>query len=339
MEKEEKSHIIQLPNTTKWPKESAGSHMTTKVPVIDSETTLGTINRLVFNNITKFDAINYIYVVNKKGVLTGVLSMKEVFRRQGSSKVGKASKKVTVYVHPETDQERVIYLALRNNIKAIPIVDKEGVLLGVVPSDKILSILYHEAREDALHIAGIHKKEEQFDDILETPLITSYRYRVPWLILGMFGGLFAARIVGLFQTTLEQNLLLAAFIPLMVYISNAVAVQGQTILVRDISASDKIPYVKYIIRQGGVSFLIAITLSVLFFIISRLGFTLSFFVGFVAALAMLVSINVATFLGMLVPIILKRLKIDPALGSGPLSTILQDTMTIIIYFGVASVML
>lgn len=313
--------------------------MTTKIPVVDSETTLGTINRLVFSNITKFDTINYIYVVNKKGVLTGVLSIKEVFRRQESSKVGKASKKATVYVHPETDQERVIYLALRNNIKAIPVVNKEGVLLGVVPSDKILSILYHEAREDALHIAGIHKKEAQFDNILETPLITSYRYRVPWLILGMFGGLFAARIVGLFQTTLEQNLLLAAFIPLMVYISNAVAVQGQTILVRDISVSDKIPYVKYIIRQGGISFLIAITLSALFFIISRLGFTPSFFVGFVAALAMLVSINVATFLGMLVPIMLKRMKMDPALGSGPLSTILQDTMTIIIYFSVASLML
>ena len=138
-----------------------------------------------------------------------------------------------VTVRTSTDQERVAHLALKYNIKAVPVVSKDHTFLGVVPSDKILEILNREHTEDVLRFAGVRHKHSPVQDVLldQSPL-THVKSRLPWLVIGLLGGVLAAFVIGIFEETLAHELLLAAFIPAIVYMADAVGSQTQMLFVR-----------------------------------------------------------------------------------------------------------
>ncbi len=125
-------------------------------------------------------------------------------------------KKDIVVAHPTTHQEKVAILALKHNIKAIPVVDKENHLLGVVPSDIILDILHNENVEDALLTAGVDRFKDPARSIIEASAFLHFKKRFPWLILGLIGGMIAAFVVSGFEESLNVQIILAAFIPAIV---------------------------------------------------------------------------------------------------------------------------
>ncbi len=330
-----KSKINDVVDKIHWPKDTAGRKMTAKVPMVKLGETLDEVRAMLFDRAGEIETMNYVYVIDDNKKLLGVFSIKEIFKYPTDTSVRRIMKKVTIRVAPKMDQERVAYLALKHNLKAIPVVSEDNVLLGVVPSDKILAILNKEASEDIYHLAGVFRPEFCLGNCLEIPIIRSVRYRIPWLLIGLAGGILAAWIIGLFEASLKENLILAMFIPVIVYMSNAVGIQAQTLFIRDLAIHRKLAMRNYFLRQLIICGLVGVACSVLLFLIVSFGWA-SAHIGFVLAISMLVAVIVSAFFALFIPYLLNKFKSDPALGSGPFATIVQDILSIIIYFGIAS---
>ncbi len=323
----------------RWLANSAGRRMTHKVPTARLEDKLLDVHKRIERNIKQFETVHYVYVLDNIGKLTGVLSSKDLYTSSKTKKVKDVCKKQNlVMVKPWQHQERVAYLALRHNVKAVPVVDADHTFLGVIPSDEILRILYHETHEDLMRKAGIHAGHDPFDNVLTMSLWQSFKHRIPWLFIGLLGGIFAAQIIGFFEQTLEHHLILAAFIPLIVYMGGAVATQMETFIIRDIAVDHDLPFFRYVLKQLMVIFCIAALFSLSLFAIGSLLYGSPHLSGVLAA-SMFGAIVSSVFTGLLVPYLFHRLRMDPANASGPMATIIQDIMSIVIYFSVASMLL
>lgn len=310
--------------------------MTEKVPVVPPSSTLAETSSLISTHIKEFETIDYIYVVDASRKLLGVFSIKELYRSPPSTKVGVLYKKTPfVTVLPTSEQEEVGYLALKHNIKAIPVVDHANTFLGVIPNDTLISILYKELREDMLYMAGVHRAHLEFDNVLETPLPQTVAHRLPWLFIGLLGGLAAAHIIGYFENTLEENLVLAAFIPLVVYIADAVGTQLEAFTIRDFALFRKLNFGRYFLKQFFAVLVIAIILGVVLTVISSFLYR-NINVAVVLGVAVVGAILSALFSGLLVPYVFRKFKFDPANASGPVGTIIQDILSVLIYFAVAA---
>lgn len=323
-------------NNKKFPNESAGRKMVVAVPLSYPEERIFNVKKMLFEKMKELETINYIHVVNKEKKLVGVFSIKEIFRRSERTKIKEIMQKEIIKVRPYTDQERVAILALKNNLKSIPVVDKEGKFLGVVPSDIILDILHSENVEDFLKAAGIHSPLRK---ISKGSFLFLAKIRIPWLIFGLLGGIFAARIIGFFEAPLKAHFILAAFIPLIVYVSGAVSVQTQTLFIRSLTLNSQLEIKKYLLREIKTGFLIALVLGGLLSLLSVFLFNSPYFIGIILGVSLFLSILTTILIGVFIPWALQKLKKDPAIGSGPFGTIICDVLSLIIYFLVASLML
>lgn len=324
---------------TSFPKASAGNLMTNSVPTTLSENTIGSLEEYLLINTKTIKSINYVYVLSKTGVLKGVISIKEIFRQPKNKKVEEIMIKDLVVAHPHTRQERVAYLALKHNIKAIPVVDKENKFLGAVLNDDILRVIYLEAQEDISHFAGVqHHNNINIDDVTSLPLLVSLKHRLPWLIIGLLGGLLAAKVIGFFENTLAENIILAAFIPLVVYMASAVGTQVGFFIIRDLAINSKINFLVYTWRQLKIILLIGVMISLVVWGITWIFYS-DAMIAFVLAWAMFLAILSSIITGLFIPYAFSRLRLDPANASGPIATIIQDLMSVTIYLLVASSLL
>jgi magnesium transporter len=314
--------------------EAAGRKITTKIPLATKEQTISDVRTLLFEKTADFDTINYVYIVSKKGVLKGVFSIKDIFINPPETIIKDILKEKPIKAHLDDDQEKVAHIALKNNLKAIPVVDKNNHLLGVLPADQIHTILDNESKEDLLKLTGILGTE----DASSTPILLSFKNRIPWIVVGLLGGSVTASTISSFQDVLSNNIVLASFIPLIAYIANAVANQSQTLLIRDLARSKDIKFINYLVKQLTTTSLIALVCWILVLLITTLIWN-STYLGFVVGLAMSCAILTATFLGILIPNILKRYGLDPAVGSGPFATVIQDFLSVTIYFSIASTLI
>lgn len=313
--------------------------MAVAVPVARAEETLQEVHQRLLERSADFVTINYVYVLDTEGKLHGVLSVKELFSKPLTRTVGEVCKKTfIVSVHPESHQKHAAYLALRHGIKAIPVVDKNHVFLGEIANDAILSILHKEMHEDTLKRAGIRHAGGIHANVLKLPLLDSLRHRIPWLIVGLLGGLIVAKIVTLFETTLSENLILASFIPLIVYMSDAVRAQMEAYIIRDLALDRSLPFGRYMLRHCAVLIVLALGLSTLLFA-SFGGLYGDWSVAFVLASALCIAILSSLVTGLIIPYVFEKLSLDPADASGPIATIIQDMLSIVIYFGMAMLLL
>jgi len=280
----------------------------------------------------------YIYIVNDQNKLIGIISIKELFRTPKNTKVSHIMKKALTFVHPYADQEKVALLALQHNLKAIPVIDKNKNFLGVVPSDIVLNILHNETVEDALHSAGVHKFDLSATSVIKAPAIKMIKLRLPWLLLGLGGGVLAAQIVGFFEEALSKNLILAMFIPVVVYMSDAAATQTETLFIRSLALNQHLIIKNYFIREIKIGFVIALTCSSLLSIISIIWWKMPY-LGLILGTSLFSAIIFAMSIALLIPIILNKFKKDPAIGSGPFATIITDILSLTIYFLIASTIL
>lgn len=177
--------------------------------------------------------------------------------------------------------------------------------------------------------------KQHIDNILQLPVSTLVKHRLPWLMLGLVGGLMAAGVVEVFEGTLKNNLVLAAFIPLIMYMSGAVSAQTGVFAVRDMAVHYKINLRKYAIKQFLTITVVGLILSVVLFGAVGIYYT-SMRIAFVLAVSLLVAIISSVFTGLAIPLVLRNFKLDPANASGPIATIIQDLMSVSIYFTVAS---
>lgn len=313
----------------------AGSEATRKVPIVNGKDTVSEIVQKIPEFSKECVSLDYFYVVGKEDKLRGVVSIKELFASKDDQKISDIMERKLVVSHPQVKRDRIANLALKHGIKSVPIVDDAGVFLGVFATSDLLQLLYEEHNAQAFKHAGILPLKERFETILDQPIHKSFMSRAPWIVVGLFGGLFAASIIGNFEATLSENIVLALFIPLIVYISDAVGTQTQTYFIRDIAFNPDISVTKYTLRQMVTTGLIGLTCAVIVLITVTLIWSSSY-LGFVIGLATFIAVMSSTVLAIYVPYVLKRLNQDPASGSGPFATIIQDLLSIYIYFVIAS---
>lgn len=322
------------------PKDAAGRKMTAAVLAVEPTMAIGAVRRLFAERVSQLEVVRDIYVTDPNGVLIGVLSVKELFELPQEHPVGESCTKdglisVTVRQH----QERVAYLALRHHLRAVPVVDDAQHLLGVVPGETILRILYKEMHEDILRGAGVSRRSTgDVDDVLSLSVWRSFIHRAPWLLLGLVGGLAIAGVIKLFDATLERDLLLAAFIPLIVYMGDAVGTQMEAFIIRDIAIDRDLRFWPYFFRQ----FSVVALLAVLFGIVSILGVFLlfgHFHTALIIGIALCAAVLSSVCTGLIVPYLFSRLRLDPANASGPTATVLQDFFSVLVYFLVAQLLL
>lgn len=320
-------------------KNSAGSLMTISVPLAEVDSLISSIEEYLLKNTKKLKSINYVYIVSKTGILKGVISIKEIFRQPKSKKVSEVMVKDLVVAHPHTSLERTAYLALKSNIKSIPVLDKDDKFLGAVLSDDILRLVYHVAQKDISRLAGVHHHGfNKIDDISTLSLFSSLKHRLPWLIIGLLGGLLAAQVIGLFESTLAANIILAAFIPLVVYMASAVGTQLGFFIIRDLFINPKLNFFLYTLRQIRVISSMGLIVSGLVFLMTIIFYD-HLAIAMVLALAMFLAILSSIITGLLIPYAFSRLRFDPANASGPIATIIQDLMSVTIYLLVAQAFL
>lgn len=324
------------PLSPKYPKESAGSLMTSRVPLILQDQNLDEVKLLLSTQEKGFDTINYLYVVDKDTKLVGVISVKDIFSLPDKIKVNEIMTSSVVRVDPLVDQEKVAAIALKNNLKAIPVVDKENHFLGVIDSDTILNVLHKEHVEDFLLHGGIPKMTETHTsiEIMQAPIPKIVKARCSWLLLGLFGGVIAAQIIGFFENTLREEILLAFFIPLVVYATNAVAIQTQTLFIRGLTLETPSALKKYFLKELAVGSLLGLIMGSFLGLIATLWWN-SLRTGIILFSSMFFGVTLAVVVAILIPLILKKFKQDPAIGAGPFSTIITDIISIIIFFLIA----
>jgi magnesium transporter len=327
------------PATQIWPKDSAGRRMTSAVPTATLSEALKDVLQRITKQSEDLASIDYIYVLDDEKKLAGVLSIRDLYRHDHETRVGNICKKDDIKtVRPTTDQEHVAYMALKHDLKSIPVTDHEHVFLGAIPNDVVMHILHHELQEDMLRFAGVHHGHSALDNVLTLPLRLSVLHRLPWLIIGLLGGFLTAAVIRSFEDILSKNLILAAFIPLIVYMSSAVGNQVQTFAVRDVALNSKLPMGTYILRQFLVILIISVLCGLLLFVLGYVQHQ-DLRLALVLGISLLVAINLSIFTGLCIPLMFDRFNMDPANASGPISTIIQDLLSILVYFSTASILL
>lgn len=314
----------------------AGARITGRFLSVSSDELVGNVKKTITTKAKELEIVDYAYVVDEQNKLLGVTSLKEILQAPDESKITTIMKHpVTVDFH--TDQERLIYLVLKHDLKAIPVVDGQNRLKGVVPYHTILKVFHHEFREDILRSGGIHHHVKEIEEIT-TPASRLVQARLPSLVLGLLGGLLAAYIVTGFEQVLESYLALAAFIPVVVYLSDAVGTQSQTLIVRMIALEPQFSVRKYLTRELKIGGVLGIIFAILLFAAGTLGWG-GLHIGFVIGSSIFLSIIFQAFMATYLSAFLAKLKIDPALASGPLTTIISDITSLAMYFAIASVLL
>jgi magnesium transporter len=218
---------------------------------------------------------------------------------------------------------------IRHGLAEVPVVDAEDRFVGVVPASALLAVMHHEHVEDIDRLAGIVRQNEHAAQALEEPPTRRVRERLPWLLVGLGGSAVATAVVVGFEKSLEQRVAVAFFIPGIVYLAAAIGMQTETIAVRGLSFLH--PYgVGLFLSEMWTGFLLGVALALPAFAAIWLTFGEPR-LAFAVASAIVVAGTIAAAVGLGFPMLLSRLGKDPALGSGPLATVVQDVLSLVTY--------
>ena len=323
-----------------YPKESAGGVMAERhsVPVVLLGATLSEVRDMLSKKGREYRTVNYIYVIDGESRLRGIFSIKEFFIHQhDKERVDDIMQRNLITIHPYAHQERAALLALKHNLISLPIVDKNGIFLGAISADTMFKILDKEAVEDVLRLHGMYFSGS-YDDLLRLSVAKSITHRIPWLFLGLAGGFLVSGIVGQFESILSQNLILAAFIPLVVYMADAIGTQMETFIIRDFATHPNFSFVRYFLKQisivGAIGLIMGGTVSLVSFLLHK-----DILLSVVLGIALLFAVLSSVLTGLVIPYLFRKLNFDPANASGPIATIIQDILSVLVYFLTASLIL
>jgi len=319
----------------KYPSGTAGSIMITAFPRAKIGDTIGKIENMLTEKAKDFETIDYVYVVDENEVLGGVASIRDIHSLAKEANIKDLMTRKLVSVHLLTHQERIVYLALSHGIKAVPVVDKQNHLLGIVPYDVILRVFNEEVSEDIFKFGGIFHKVGKEYGATTVSTLTMIKRRTPWLVIGVLGGIVTASIISNFELVLSTLLALAAFAPVLAYLSDAVGTQSETLVVRSLAVDPKLAVKAYFLREFGVACALASICGGLLSIAALVGWQ-NPVLGLIVGFSMFLSIVAAVLISTGFPFIFMKLNIDPAIASGPFATMISDVTTITIYFAVAT---
>jgi len=308
--------------------ETAARHMVERVPRGTADENVGTMLAGLAGG--EFDTANAVYVLDNDDRLLGIVTLRRLLGEGMQRRLGDIMVSPRGTVLPDVDQELVAFAAIEHDLAEVPVVDEHKRLLGVVPPRALLRIQSREHSEDISRLVGMRRDTEVARHAIEDNAAIRALQRLPWLLVGLVGGGFATWLMATFEAQMQSRIAVAFFIPALVYLAGAVGTQSVSVAVRGLSIS-RMTLAELTRSELLTGMLIGLALAGLSYpvILFTLG---DGRLAIAVCIALVVASTLSTTIGLLLPWTLWKLDMDPALGSGPVATILQDLVSLGAYF-------
>jgi magnesium transporter len=308
----------------------ARDHSTVQVPIASPGETVADLRGSMVGR--SFDLVDEAVVVDD-GRLVGIVSLSRLLEGAEDGRVEDLMDAEPVVLRPGASEEAAAWEMVQRQQRNLAIVDGGRRFVGLIPSHRLLGRLLAEHDEDAARLGGYLASSGRARLAAEEPIPRRLLHRLPWLLIGLIGAMASAVIVGAFEAQLDQKVLLAFFVPAVVYMADAVGTQTETVLIRGMSAD--IDMRRVVRREMLTGVLIGAFIGAAFYPFALIGWGDSD-VALAVGLALAASCSIATSVATILPRLLARFGSDPAYGSGPLATIVQDLLSIAVYLAIAT---
>ena len=331
---EDLEHKAEIKELLKYDEDTAGGLMAKElVKVYETWTVAGCLRR-IRGQAKEVTRVHSIYVVDKKDKLVGRLSLKDLITAKSQQKIAEISNTTVDYVYVDDDAEEVARIMQKYDLEAIPVLDRNQTLLGRITIDDIVDVIREEADKDYQMAAGISQDVEADDSILKLT-----RARLPWLFLGLIGGVGAFLIMEGFQESFKQYAVLFFFTPLIAAMAGNVGVQSSAIIVQGLANDDVKGSINHrLLKEMLLAALNGIILAIFLFLFVW-AINGDLITAFAIAASLIIVIIIAGLIGTFVPLFLDKQGIDPAIATGPFITTSNDIFGILIYFTIAKLIL
>lgn len=315
--------------------DSAGGIMAKEFVAVNQNLTVDQAIQKIRHMAEEIEDIYNVFAVDDEGRLVGAVPLQELILARPGMKVQHIMDDNVVYVTTDVDQEEVARLFKKYDLVSIPVVDENRRLVGRITVDDIMDVIEEEANEDAQKVAGIIDL-----DLTETSPLKVSRSRLPWLVISFVGEIVNGLLMSRFEASLSKVLYIAFLVPLVMAIGGNVGNQSAIVIIRGLATGevDIIEMGKRLRNELWVSLLLGVILAIGIYLVSGVWFG-DFRLGFVIGVALLLVVINAAFIGTLLPFLLKRFNIDPAVATSPFISMSNDILGLLIYFGVVTIFL
>lgn len=326
----------QVEEILQYAEETAGRIMAPEVFALSQDLDVsGAIEALRSSRAEDLEMVFYLYVVDADGHLVGVCSLRDLLLARPDRRLREVMNDRPIAVSVDTDQEEVAQLVARYNYLALPVVDHDNRLVGLITVDDVIDIIREEETEDILLMAGVG---EDAEEVLTAPLWRNAWLRLPWLFAAWLGGIGASQVLSHYSAMLAQVVALSFFIPIIVGMAGNVGTQSATIVVRGLATGRLIlgQTVFTVLRELRVALALGLLFGLLLTATVLALDPTQPTVGAAAGLALFASMAMAATVGASMPLALRRFGVDPAIATGPFVTTAIDVLGITTYFAIAS---
>jgi magnesium transporter len=324
----------EVADILKYPKDTAGGIMTTEFFSLSEDATAQeAIRRL--QHATDAEMVFYIYVTDKDEHLVGVLSLRQLLTVLPATPLKNIMTRDVMSVTVDMDQEEVARQVASYNLLAIPVVEKDGRLAGIITVDDVVDVIREEATEDMLKMAGAIEE----DTVSKSSSLGSARLRLPWLFTNLVGSLLSGAILWYFRYTIQEVVAIVSFIPVIAAMGGNVGLQSSTLIIRGLATGlvELTDVWTVFFREVKIGLVMGLACG---FILTVVGWGLhQGFLGVVVGVSLVIAFLVSTSMATIMPIVLKRMGVDPAVAAGPFVTTANDITGITIYLTLATVFL
>ena len=330
---EDIEHASDIVDLLSYPENTAGGLMAKELIKVNEKWAVLRCVREMRKQAEEVDKVYTIYVVDDDDVLLGTLSLKKLLLSPEKTYIKNIYNEKVFSVKANSDDEEVANIMEKYDLIVLPVVDDLNRLIGRITIDDVVDVMKEEAMEDYNKASGISEQVDASDNIL-----TLTRARLPWLLIGLMGGIMGAEVIGIFD--IENNIELAFFTPLIAAMGGNVGVQSAAIIVQGLASNNlgMDSLAQRLIKELGVALLNGIICSGLIMIITSLiGYPNS--ISFTVSISLMAVIIFAALFGTFIPLVLDKYKIDPALATGPFITTVNDVLGLFIYFMIGKLFL
>ena len=319
----------------RYPDDSAGSIMTVEYVDLKEEMTVDDAIMRIRRIGLDSETVNICYVLDKKRVLCGTVALRYLLLRDKDEKIGDFMNENVIRINTTTDQEEAAQLFKKYDFTAMPVVDNEDRMVGIITIDDVVDIIDEEATEDIEKMAAIIPTEKPY---FHVSVFETYKKRMPWLLFLMISATFTGKIITSYENALSAYTGLTAYIPMLMDSGGNAGSQASVSIIRGMSLHE-IEFkdlFKVMWKESRVAILCGISMAVVNFfkllIVDRVGVE----IAFIVCLTLVIVISVAKFIGSMLPMFAKRVGVDPAVMASPLLTTIVDAVSLTIYFAIAT---
>lgn len=327
---------VQVQQLLRYPEDSAGGIMQLELALVTEDGTVQDAIKIVRELVEEDVEVLSVLVVDQNRRLVGTLALVDLLLNKATTKVSSIMDTDLVFVKPLVDQEEVAAMFKKYDLLTLPVVDDSQRVLGRIVVDDVVDVVTEEAEEDAFHMAGTTSEELLY----QNAVLATARVRLPWLGVALCCSLVSSLLVHLFESTVEQAVIIFSFIPVITAMGGNVGTQSATLLIRGFATGkfDLSNVGGFLYKEIRVGLLMGMIYGAFAGLVATFLLTnFNFYLGLVVFFAMVGGMMTAAVLGVVAPSLLKRLNFDPAIASGPFVTTLNDITGIVIYLLICTV--